>query len=212
MRQRARPRLAPNAASVRGRPLRAHYPRTLPRPTPSAPRPSPHSPPKAWDGVFISAGGHTRDSGIGAIASHDADLVAYGRWWAGPRAVCRPPPLAPRASPPPSPQPQPHPPPPARYISNPDLPLRLKLGAPLAKYNRDLFYSQDMEKVGGGRRGGVERHRCTGRPLEGLHAEGWLQGAWAHKEHANDAAHPAPPPPPLPPTPPQGYTDYPALT
>lgn len=29
-----------------------------------------------------------------------------------------------------------------RYISNPDLVLRLKLGAPLTKYNRDAFYTQ----------------------------------------------------------------------
>lgn len=65
---------------------------------------------EAFDGPFISAGGHTRDTGIDTVASHAADLVAYGRW----------------------------------FISNPDLPLRLKLGAPLAKYNRDAFYSQDM--------------------------------------------------------------------
>lgn len=30
----------------------------------------------------------------------------------------------------------------ARFISNPDLPRRLKLGAPLAKYDRNSFYSQ----------------------------------------------------------------------
>lgn len=64
------------------------------------------------DTVFISAGGHTRDSGIDAVASGAADMVAYGRW----------------------------------FISNPDLPLRLRLGAPLTKYDRQHFYSQDMVK------------------------------------------------------------------
>ncbi|GBF95506.1 12-oxophytodienoic acid reductase [Raphidocelis subcapitata] len=65
---------------------------------------------EAFDGPFISAGGHTRDTAIDTVASHEADLTAFGRW----------------------------------FISNPDLPLRLKLGAPLAQYNRDAFYSQDM--------------------------------------------------------------------
>jgi hypothetical protein len=31
------------------------------------------------------------------------------------------------------------------FISNPDLPRRLALGAPLNRYNRDLFYAQSDE-------------------------------------------------------------------
>ncbi|KAI8475127.1 MAG: putative 12-oxophytodienoic acid reductase [Monoraphidium minutum] len=65
---------------------------------------------EAFDGPFISAGGFKRDTAVAAVAGHDADMVAFGRW----------------------------------FISNPDLVLRLKLGAPLTAYNRDAFYSQDM--------------------------------------------------------------------
>jgi hypothetical protein len=50
-------------------------------PTPPPPC-TPTSTPQAWDGVFISAGGHTRETGIEAVESHAADLVAYGRWCA----------------------------------------------------------------------------------------------------------------------------------
>jgi hypothetical protein len=31
---------------------------------------------------------------------------------------------------------------PCRFLSNPDLVRRIKLGAPLTKYNRDTFYTQ----------------------------------------------------------------------
>jgi hypothetical protein len=109
--------------------------------------------------VFIAAGGHTRATGVEAVASGAADAVAYGRWCAfggcGGGALglvkfctCT---LAIsvmaihahtfNA---------PTPPPPTnkikneiRFLSNPDLPLRLKLDAPLNKYDRNTFYTQD---------------------------------------------------------------------
>lgn len=64
---------------------------------------------KAFEGAFISAGGHDRTSAIKTVSGYSADLVAFGRW----------------------------------FISNPDLVLRLKVGAPLNPYNRDLFYTHD---------------------------------------------------------------------
>ncbi|KAH0970789.1 hypothetical protein GBA52_022945 [Prunus armeniaca] len=63
----------------------------------------------AYHGTFVASGGYTRELGIHAVASGDADLVSYGRL----------------------------------FISNPDLVLRLKLNAPLTKYNRKTFYTQD---------------------------------------------------------------------
>lgn len=63
----------------------------------------------AYRGTFVASGGYTRELGIHAVASGDADLVSYGRL----------------------------------FISNPDLVLRLKLNAPLTKYNRKTFYTQD---------------------------------------------------------------------
>ena len=64
---------------------------------------------KAYHGIFIASGGFTRELGMQAVASGDADLVSYGRL----------------------------------FISNPDLVLRFKLNAPLTKYNRKTFYTQD---------------------------------------------------------------------
>lgn len=55
---------------------------------------------------IISAGAHDRDSGNEAIASGNADLIAYGRL----------------------------------FISNPDLPKRFELNAPLNPYDRSTFY------------------------------------------------------------------------
>ncbi|MGA9452712.1 MAG: alkene reductase [Verrucomicrobiia bacterium] len=55
---------------------------------------------------LISAGGHTRETGNDAIASHVADLVAYGRY----------------------------------FVSNPDLPHRFAMEAPLNPYDRTTFY------------------------------------------------------------------------
>ncbi|ONH97610.1 hypothetical protein PRUPE_7G200800 [Prunus persica] len=63
----------------------------------------------AYRGTFVASGGYTRELGIHAVASRDADLVSYGRL----------------------------------FISNPDLVLRLKLNAPLTRYNRKTFYTQD---------------------------------------------------------------------
>ncbi|KAM1197363.1 hypothetical protein ACFX2I_008965 [Malus domestica] len=63
----------------------------------------------SYHGTFIASGGFTRELGMQAIASGDADLVSYGRL----------------------------------FISNPDLVLRFKLNAPLTKYNRKTFYTQD---------------------------------------------------------------------
>lgn len=53
-------------------PLRPHW--KTPEPT------NTFNPPQECDTVFISAGGHKRDSGINAIETRAADLVAYGRW------------------------------------------------------------------------------------------------------------------------------------
>ncbi|XP_061995883.1 12-oxophytodienoate reductase 3-like [Rosa rugosa] len=64
---------------------------------------------KAYQGTFMASGGFTRELGMEAVASGDADLVSYGRY----------------------------------FISNPDLVLRLKLNAPLTKYVRKTFYTQD---------------------------------------------------------------------
>jgi 12-oxophytodienoic acid reductase len=64
---------------------------------------------KAYNGTFMASGGFTRELGMEAVASGDADLVSYGR----------------------------------HFISNPDLVLRFKLNAPLTKYVRKTFYTQD---------------------------------------------------------------------
>lgn len=73
-----------------------------------------------FQGKIISAGGHDRDSGNDAIASGNADLVAYGRL----------------------------------FISNPDLPKRFELNAPLNPYDRSTFY------------GGTEKGYIDYPPLE----------------------------------------------
>jgi N-ethylmaleimide reductase len=62
--------------------------------------------PNYFKGAIISAGGHDRDSGNEAIASGNADLIAYGRL----------------------------------FISNPDLPKRFEINAPLNPYDRSTFY------------------------------------------------------------------------
>lgn len=59
-----------------------------------------------FKGAIISAGSHDRDSGNEAIASENADLIAYGRL----------------------------------FISNPDLPKRFEINAPLNPYDRSSFY------------------------------------------------------------------------
>ncbi|KAL6222045.1 hypothetical protein ACLB2K_005437 [Fragaria x ananassa] len=64
---------------------------------------------KAYQGTFMASGGFTRELGMEAVASGDADLVSYGRY----------------------------------FISNPDLVLRFKMNAPLTKYVRKTFYTQD---------------------------------------------------------------------
>lgn len=58
---------------------------------------------------LVSAGGHTFETATNAVASGEADAVAFGRL----------------------------------FISNPDLPRRLALGAPLNPYHRDSFYGGD---------------------------------------------------------------------
>ena len=73
-----------------------------------------------FHGKIISAGGHDRDSGNEAIASGNADLIAYGRL----------------------------------FISNPDLPKRFELNAPLNPYDRSSFY------------GGTEKGYTDYPPLE----------------------------------------------
>ncbi|KAL6226774.1 hypothetical protein ACLB2K_000735 [Fragaria x ananassa] len=64
---------------------------------------------EAYEGTFMASGGFTRELGMETVASGDADLVSYGRY----------------------------------FISNPDLVLRLRLNAPLNKYNRETFYTHD---------------------------------------------------------------------
>lgn len=61
---------------------------------------------KIFKGPIITAGGYTREGAEEILRKGDADLVAFGRWFA----------------------------------SNPDLPERLRLNLPLAKYNRDAFW------------------------------------------------------------------------
>jgi N-ethylmaleimide reductase len=65
-----------------------------------------------WRGVLISAGGFTGEAAEAAIASGNADAIAFGRI----------------------------------FISNPDLPRRLRHGFPLTPYNRATFYGG--EEVG----------------------------------------------------------------
>ena len=62
-----------------------------------------------FKGPIIAAGGFTRELAEAIVASGDADLVAFGRY----------------------------------FVSNPDLPERFRIGAPLAPYNRDTFYGGD---------------------------------------------------------------------
>lgn len=64
---------------------------------------------RAYEGSFMSSGGFTRELGMEAVASGDADLVSYGRL----------------------------------FISNPDLVERLRVNAPLSRYVRKTFYTQD---------------------------------------------------------------------
>ncbi|KAH7425503.1 hypothetical protein KP509_11G058000 [Ceratopteris richardii] len=67
---------------------------------------------KAFNGTFLVAGGHTRQSGMDIVGSGGADLVVYGRL----------------------------------FLANPDLPRRFELNAPLNKYVRSTFYTQDPVK------------------------------------------------------------------
>lgn len=64
---------------------------------------------KAFSGAFLSAGGHTRETGIKAIEDGEADAIVYGR----------------------------------HFLANPDLVRRFELNAPLNKYDRSTFYTQD---------------------------------------------------------------------
>ncbi|CAL5052118.1 unnamed protein product [Urochloa decumbens] len=64
---------------------------------------------KAFNGMFIAAGGYDREEGNKVVAEGYTDLVAYGRL----------------------------------FLANPDLPKRFELGAPLNKYDRSTFYTQD---------------------------------------------------------------------
>lgn len=59
-----------------------------------------------WPGVLITAGGFTGEAAEDAVASGNADAIAFGR----------------------------------HFISNPDLPSRLKRKSPLTPYNRATFY------------------------------------------------------------------------
>lgn len=61
---------------------------------------------KAFDGVFISAGGYDAQTATDTLAKGDADAIVFGRL----------------------------------FISNPDLPERLKASAPLVRYDRSTFY------------------------------------------------------------------------
>jgi N-ethylmaleimide reductase len=62
-----------------------------------------------FGGVLIAAGGFTGETAARAIASGEADAVAFGRL----------------------------------FIGNPDLPERLRTGAPLNRYDRSTFYGGD---------------------------------------------------------------------
>jgi N-ethylmaleimide reductase len=63
-----------------------------------------------WPGVLITAGGFTADAAEAAVASGNADVIAFGRY----------------------------------FISNPDLPDRIKNGVPFTPYNRATFYGGDV--------------------------------------------------------------------
>eukprot|EP00897_Mesotaenium_endlicherianum_P007886 jgi/Mesen1/7125/ME000369S06454 len=67
---------------------------------------------KIFSGTLIAAGGYDLENATRAVASGQADLIAFGRL----------------------------------FISNPDLPRRLALGAPLNAYDRSTFYTQDQRK------------------------------------------------------------------
>lgn len=64
---------------------------------------------RIFKGPIIAAGGFTREGADAILATRDADLVAFGRY----------------------------------FISNPDLPERLREGATIAPYDRDTFYGGD---------------------------------------------------------------------
>ncbi|GJN03699.1 hypothetical protein PR202_ga21174 [Eleusine coracana subsp. coracana] len=64
----------------------------------------------AYQGTFMCSGGYTRELGLEAVASGDADLVSYGRL----------------------------------FISNPDLVERFRRDAPLNRYVRKTFYTEDV--------------------------------------------------------------------
>lgn len=61
---------------------------------------------KAFNGVFLSAGGYSADTAKDTVASGSADAVVFGRY----------------------------------FISNPDLPERIKAGVPFTPYDRSTFY------------------------------------------------------------------------
>lgn len=65
--------------------------------------------------VFLSAGGHTRQSAIEKAEGNQATVAVFGR----------------------------------HFISNPDLPLRLKYNAPLQAYDRSTFYVAGPEHAEG---------------------------------------------------------------
>lgn len=64
---------------------------------------------KLFDGPIVAAGGFTPETAETTVASGDADLVAFGRY----------------------------------FISNPDLPKRIEMGAPLNPYAKVTFYGFD---------------------------------------------------------------------
>ncbi|NBX04148.1 MAG: alkene reductase [Alphaproteobacteria bacterium] len=61
---------------------------------------------KSFKGVFLSAGGYTRENALEVVEKGEADAVVFGRL----------------------------------FISNPDLPERLKANLPLNRYDRATFY------------------------------------------------------------------------
>jgi N-ethylmaleimide reductase len=62
-----------------------------------------------FTGKIVAAGGFEPDTAEAVVASGDADLVAFGRY----------------------------------FVSNPDLPIRIKQGLPLSDYDRNTFYTFD---------------------------------------------------------------------